>query len=165
MEFSLYVHIPFCRQKCDYCDFFSIPLKSGLPLPSKEGYVSAVLNEIRFYAARYSVLRWKTVYIGGGTPSQLGDELLCRLISGIKAAVPDKKIDEFTVEVNPEDVTESLLSSLEKAGADRISVGKNQQTLSCANSLRCTESSEGKLAQKAFRGFYCRASRSVKKFL
>lgn len=123
MEFSLYVHIPFCRQKCDYCDFFSIPLKSCLPLPSKEGYVSAVLNEIRFYAARYSVLRWKTVYIGGGTPSQLGDELLYRLISGIKAAVPDKKIDEFTVEVNPEDVTESLLSSLEKAGADRISVG------------------------------------------
>ena len=123
MEFSLYVHIPFCRQKCDYCDFFSLPQKFGLSPREKEVYVSAVLNEIRFYAAKYSISHWKTVYIGGGTPSQLGDDLLYRLISGIKAAVPDKEIREFTVEVNPEDVTESLLYSLDKAGADRISMG------------------------------------------
>ena len=89
MEISLYVHVPFCRQKCDYCDFFSIPSNRASCVCPDEKYVRSVLNEIRFYVKKYSVSRWKTVYIGGGTPSQLGAKLLFELVSGIKSAVSD----------------------------------------------------------------------------
>lgn len=123
MEISLYVHVPFCRQKCDYCDFFSIPSNRASCVCSDEEYVRSVLNEIRFYVKKYSVSRWKTVYIGGGTPSQLGARLLFELVSGIKNAVSDKTADEFTVEMNPEDLTEDILDSAQKAGVDRISTG------------------------------------------
>lgn len=123
MEISLYVHVPFCRQKCDYCDFFSIPLNRASCVCPDEEYVRSVLNEIRFYVKKYSVSRWKTVYIGGGTPSQLGAKLLFELVSGIKSAVSDKTADEFTVEMNPEDLTEDILDSAQKAGVDRISTG------------------------------------------
>lgn len=123
MEISLYVHVPFCRQKCDYCDFFSIPSNRASCVCPDEEYVCSVLNEIRFYVKKYSVSRWKTVYIGGGTPSQLGAKLLFELVSGIKNAVFDKTADEFTVEMNPEDLTEDILDSAQKAGVDRISTG------------------------------------------
>lgn len=123
MEISLYVHVPFCRQKCDYCDFFSIPSNRASCVCPDEKYVRSVLNEIRFYVKKYSVSRWKTVYIGGGTPSQLGAKLLFELVSGIKNAVSDKTADEFTVEMNPEDLTEDILDSAQKAGVDRISTG------------------------------------------
>lgn len=123
MEISLYVHVPFCRQKCDYCDFFSIPSNRASCVCPDEEYVRSVLNEIRFYVKKYSVSRWKTVYIGGGTPSQLGAKLLFELVSGIKSAVSDKTADEFTVEMNPEDLTEDILNSAQKAGVDRISTG------------------------------------------
>lgn len=123
MEISLYVHVPFCRQKCDYCDFFSIPSNRASCVCPDEKYVRSVLNEIRFYVKKYSVSRWKTVYIGGGTPSQLGAKLLFELVSGIKSAVSDKTADEFSVEMNPEDLTEDILNSAQKAGVDRISTG------------------------------------------
>ena len=123
MEISLYVHVPFCRQKCDYCDFFSIPSNRAYCVCPDEKYVRSVLNEIRFYVKKYSVSRWKTVYIGGGTPSQLGAKLLFELVSGIKSAVSDKTADEFTVEMNPEDLAEDILDSAQKAGVDRISTG------------------------------------------
>lgn len=123
MEISLYVHVPFCRQKCDYCDFFSIPSNRASCVCPDEEYVRSVLNEIRFYVKKYSVSRWKTVYIGGGTPSQLGAKLLFELVSGIKSAVSDKTADEFTVEMNPEDLAEDILNSAQKAGVDRISTG------------------------------------------
>lgn len=123
MEISLYVHVPFCRQKCDYCDFFSIPSNRASCVCLDEEYVRSVLNEIRFYVKKYSVSRWKTVYIGGGTPSQLGAKLLFELVSGIKNAVSDKTADEFTVEMNPEDLTGDILDSAQKAGVDRISTG------------------------------------------
>ncbi|MGN0716573.1 radical SAM family heme chaperone HemW [Treponema berlinense] len=123
MEISLYVHVPFCRQKCDYCDFFSIPSNRASCVCPDEKYVRSVLNEIRFYVKKYSVSRWKTVYIGGGTPSQLGAKLLFELVSGIKSAVSDKTADEFTVEMNPEDLAEDILDSAQKAGVDRISTG------------------------------------------
>ena len=123
MEISLYVHVPFCRQKCDYCDFFSIPSNRASCVCPDEKYVRSVLNEIRFYVKKYSVSRWKTVYIGGGTPSQLGAKLLFELVAGIKSAVSDKTADEFTDEMNPDDLAEDILDSAQKAGVDRISTG------------------------------------------
>ena len=122
MEISLYIHIPFCRQKCDYCDFFSIPASKNCLQPDRN-YVTAVLNECRYFVKKYSITRWKTVYVGGGTPSRLSPELLSELVTGVKNLVSDKNVDEFTVEMNPEDITEGLLEAAEKSGINRISTG------------------------------------------
>lgn len=125
MNSSLYIHIPFCRQKCDYCDFFSIAEKDrkGKQNDVSDGYISAVLNEARFYAELYEIERWRSIYLGGGTPGILSGNQLFDLISGVfKIALNPEKC-EITVEVNPENVSEEKIRILEKAGANRISMG------------------------------------------
>lgn len=123
-DFSLYIHVPFCRKKCDYCDFFSVGSASGAELVSlKTDYVGSVLNEVHFYAHYYTVSAWKTVYIGGGTPSQLSPAQIERLLQGIFSIAPAAPDAEITIEVNPDDVTEALLSACARAGINRISMG------------------------------------------
>ncbi|MGI5057733.1 radical SAM family heme chaperone HemW [Treponema pectinovorum] len=123
MEYSLYVHIPFCTQKCDYCDFFSINnSKKNLAKPDSS-YVDCVLNEVAFYVKKYSITAWSTIYIGGGTPSILKGELVYTLVSSLKNLFKDKKVKEITLEVNPEDVCAELLENSERAGVTRISMG------------------------------------------
>ncbi|MCQ2574168.1 MAG: radical SAM family heme chaperone HemW [Treponema sp.] len=109
---SLYIHIPFCLSKCSYCDFFSRPFKS---VP--DDYVSALCKELNFRLKNISQI--KTVYIGGGTPSLLTESHFLKIISNI----PLSNIKEFTVEVNPDDVTPELLKFFEKNGVTRISCG------------------------------------------
>ncbi|MCI1207862.1 MAG: radical SAM family heme chaperone HemW [Treponema sp.] len=117
---SLYIHIPFCRSKCDYCDFFSIPVgNTSVP----DTYLSAVKKEISWYVERYSVQNWNTVYIGGGTPSLILPEQLYDLVSYIRNTTPENFIQEITVEMNPENVNESLLNAAAESGVSRISVG------------------------------------------
>lgn len=125
MDSSLYIHIPFCRQKCDYCDFFSIAEKDrkGKQNDVSDDYIRAVLNEARFYADFYKIKKWSSVYLGGGTPGILSEKQLFDLITGALKAVPNPEKCEVTVEVNPENVTEEKLKILEKAGANRISMG------------------------------------------
>src|SRR5574344_988242 len=112
---SLYVHIPFCLSKCDYCDFFSVPCKSAA-----DGYVDAVVKEAEFYRHEYGITSWKTVYIGGGTPSMLSPAELSRLITQLAPRIKDC---EVTVEINPDDCTSELLCSLERSGVTRLSAG------------------------------------------
>ncbi len=109
---SLYIHIPFCISKCAYCDFFSKPF---LSVP--DDYVSALCNELDFRLRDNVPL--KTVYIGGGTPSLLSRKQLLEITSYINLS----SIEEFTCEVNPDDVTQDLLDSLKTAGVTRISCG------------------------------------------
>ena len=120
-SFSLYVHIPFCVKKCSYCDFFSLPVgKSGVP----SSYVKALINEISFFARKYSVQNWKSVYIGGGTPSLLSAGDLLLLCKGIESAAPFSSVDfEFTVEANPDDITKEFLEAAWAGGVNRISAG------------------------------------------
>ncbi|WP_147612416.1 radical SAM family heme chaperone HemW [Treponema pectinovorum] len=123
MEYSLYVHIPFCTQKCDYCDFFSINnSKKNLAKPDST-YVDCVLNEVAFYVKKYSITAWSTIYIGGGTPSILKGELVYTLVSSLKNLFKDKKVKEITLEVNPEDVCAELLEKSKRVGVTRISMG------------------------------------------
>jgi oxygen-independent coproporphyrinogen-3 oxidase len=112
---SLYVHIPFCLNKCDYCDFFSVPCRSAA-----DGYVDAVIKEADYYRHEYGITAWKTVYIGGGTPSMLSPAELLRLLAALN---PREKDCEVTVEINPDDCTSMLLDSLEQSGVARLSVG------------------------------------------
>ncbi len=121
---SLYIHIPVCKSKCAYCDFFSQPCSKntdGKIIP--DSYITALCIEAEFYAKKYDITSWKTVYIGGGTPSLLTPEQLLSLMQGLQKAAPFAKNAEVTIEMNPDDITEELLSAAKDGGINRLSVG------------------------------------------
>lgn len=118
---SLYTHIPFCTVKCDYCDFYSL---SGVTPARMEQTVSALIRDLRTLlpealAAGGTV---PTLYIGGGTPSVLPEKTLERLLSAIAGLIPNAP-DEWTVELNPETITERTLEILRDGGVNRVSLG------------------------------------------
>lgn len=114
---GLYIHIPFCHSKCSYCDFYS-----GLRPDAAAGYTDALISELNL---RRNEIRgdFSTIYIGGGTPSVIPACELSRLVEAIGGLTDMRVIEEFTVEVNPEDVTEELLSAYRDMGVNRISMG------------------------------------------
>ena len=122
---SLYIHIPFCKKKCDYCDFFSIGKKdrAGKINDLSDSYIDALITEAKFYADFYSVSEWKTIYVGGGTPSLLTSKEISALFTGLKKIAPINEDSEITFEINPDDVTEDFLSVCKKAGINRLSMG------------------------------------------
>lgn len=122
-EVSLYIHIPFCISKCAYCDFFSQPYKKDLLLPLLGKYINAFSNEIAFRLADFNVKKIQTIYIGGGTPSLLSAENFIRLFDFIKSSGKLTSDAEITVEVNPDDVNQKLLETLQACGVNRISCG------------------------------------------
>ena len=113
---SLYIHIPFCRSKCAYCDFFSIPW-GEVP----DGYVDALLSEIRFHRECMHTGPLETVYFGGGTPGLLSFRQLERIMAQILPQCVSGA--EITLEVNPENVTAELLRCAAGSGINRFSVG------------------------------------------
>ena len=117
MKTSLYIHIPFCRSKCTYCDFFSISADGDVP----DSYIDALCAEISWRMAEFGADGWLTVYVGGGTPSLLSEKQLRRLFNFIRSL--GGTAAECTVELNPDDVTPSLLECLSECGVNRISVG------------------------------------------
>lgn len=118
MSVSVYIHIPFCVSKCIYCDFFSVPVNCV-----KDEYISALCNEIIYRAENHKDKKIKTVYIGGGTPSLLKINQLIKIENTIKNNFDISELKEFTIEVNPDDVTESFLNNLKKTSVNRISCG------------------------------------------
>jgi oxygen-independent coproporphyrinogen III oxidase len=110
---GLYIHIPFCRKKCDYCDFYSLSGSERL-IPY---YVNAILKE----ASSYENYPIDTLYIGGGTPSLLGKGVR-RLVDGLKS-IFKFDLEEATVEANPESCSDIFLESALNAGINRISIG------------------------------------------
>lgn len=116
---SLYLHIPFCVSKCAYCDFFSIPCGRN-PVP--RNYADALEEEIKYRARVNNIKSWKTVYIGGGTPSLLSSEQL-QMIVETAVSCSEKIPEEITVEMNPSDITAEKLSAAERCGVNRISCG------------------------------------------
>jgi oxygen-independent coproporphyrinogen-3 oxidase len=124
MTSSLYVHIPFCTQKCGYCDFFSVPLASGDNKCVPDiNFVKALISETAYHVRKYQIEKWNTIYIGGGTPGLLSPELLSVLVAGLKSLVKDSAVNEITVELNPDNVTHELLLSALSCGVTRISMG------------------------------------------
>ncbi len=117
---GLYVHVPFCRSKCAYCDFNSFVPGSG-ELMSR--YVSALIEHMKVYRDGTRDYSPDTVFIGGGTPTALPQEELVRLIRGIRRRFDITKKAEFTVEANPATVTPKLLRSLRRLGVNRLSFG------------------------------------------
>ena len=125
MEASLYIHIPFCAgQKCDYCDFYSVPEKPGDG--RLELYTESLLTEAEKVFDTYRPEKVPTLYIGGGTPSILGAAGIGRLLKGlvnIIARYSPGAPDEITVEANPESADEPFLAAARGGGATRLSLG------------------------------------------
>lgn len=115
---GLYIHIPFCAQKCIYCDFYSVVNQK---LQSK--YVSALITELSLRKKEIDFNKINTIYIGGGTPSYLTHNDIHFLINSIFRHINKNQIDEFTFEVNPDDVTPELIKLLKEDGVNRISMG------------------------------------------
>lgn len=126
---GLYVHIPFCDTKCRYCDFYSEPIKDH----DTDRLVSAIITELHRYDSAFSVGTVQTVYIGGGSPSCLPKEQLMRLVGEIISRRPG--LEEFTIEVNPGQVSRDVLGELRKAGVNRLSIGAQSFNQSELDSL------------------------------
>ncbi len=109
----IYIHIPFCVRKCLYCDFYSITDKSLF----KE-YTDALIDEIESIEGT----KTDTVYIGGGTPTAIGEHLL-KIVDAVNENIVLSENCEFTVEANPGTVDNEILSALYKKGVNRISLG------------------------------------------
>lgn len=117
-KISLYIHIPFCAQKCLYCDFPSFARKDHL----RKAYIEALNKEIISLREKHNNLEINTIFIGGGTPSVLeADELECLLKEVAKLNMT--KDIEYSMECNPGNLTEEKLKVMKKYGVNRISMG------------------------------------------
>ncbi|MDE0918354.1 MAG: coproporphyrinogen-III oxidase family protein, partial [Flavobacteriales bacterium] len=117
---GIYVHVPFCRTACHYCDFhFSTSLLKV------DSYVDALLKdvELRCENPEWGNLEFQTLYFGGGTPSVLSGDSLKAIVSAISASFKTHAFLETTIEVNPEDVTQEALEGWRNAGFNRLSIG------------------------------------------
>jgi oxygen-independent coproporphyrinogen-3 oxidase len=115
---SLYVHVPFCLSKCAYCDFYSEAGRAGL----SARYADSVLAQAAAWSRHGLLDDVPTLYVGGGTPTLLGAELV-RLIDRLRAIVRLRLDAEVTVETNPETTGAALVAALVGAGVDRFSLG------------------------------------------
>lgn len=116
---GLYLHIPFCRSKCDYCDFYSLAGREA----RMDDYQRALLQHLAESAplAKHNVVN--SIYIGGGTPTWYGEKRLVELLKGIKKRFRVDKGAEVTVEANPDSVDLRMLRTLRRMGVNRISMG------------------------------------------
>jgi oxygen-independent coproporphyrinogen-3 oxidase len=128
MEASLYIHIPFCagddlHGKCDYCDFYSVPVKAGDFRP--ERFIETLLENGRQLFKKFRPDHVPTLYIGGGTPSVLGPAGIRSLLSGLSALIAQAAPPplEITLEANPESADEAFLTAAREGGATRLSLG------------------------------------------
>jgi oxygen-independent coproporphyrinogen-3 oxidase len=113
-EFGVYVHIPFCRHRCDYCAFATWTDRDHL----MEAYVDAVVADIQ-RAVDNGLPIADTVFFGGGTPTRIAPDLLAKIVS----AIPVTSSAEITVECNPDDVTLEMMNIYAHAGVNRVSIG------------------------------------------
>ena len=116
---GVYVHIPFCRSKCAYCDFYSLAGREG----RMEDYHRALLAHIRRTAQKTGPLPVDTVYFGGGTPSFYGVPRLAELLAALKAGFRVEEEAEITLEANPDSVDTAALARARRAGFNRLSMG------------------------------------------
>ena len=125
-ELGIYIHIPFCKQKCYYCDFVSFSNKQNFV----ENYVEAAKTEINNYFQDKTILERYTVttiYIGGGTPSYIESKYICEIMEVLENNLKQNKVKfedmEITIEVNPGTVNKEKLEQYRKAKINRLSIG------------------------------------------
>lgn len=164
---EVYVHIPFCVKKCNYCDFLSYAAQDE----EKEKYVDALLTQIRMVAAglvpgmdaedpdfedREEKFKVSTVYIGGGTPTTLSDNQLKAIMDELFNSFDILPDAEITIEANPRTVDENKLKVLKGAGVNRLSLGlqsSNEEELKCLGRIHSFEDFENSFKMARAAGF------------
>lgn len=116
---GIYIHIPFCKQKCSYCDFCSFPNKSAY----EEAYMACLYKEMEFRKEQLKDYVFDTVYFGGGTPSLIDPKYIYGAINQITKCFRLSKNPEITIEMNPGTVSESKIETYKRAGINRFSIG------------------------------------------
>ena len=115
---GVYVHIPFCRKRCAYCDFYTAMCVDEVA----KKYIVSLKNEINRWGRGLSRPA-DTIYFGGGTPSILGSDVLSDLLTTVKNSFNVTDDAEITLEINPEDANEDFLKAVKKVGFNRLSLG------------------------------------------
>lgn len=118
-ELELYIHIPFCVKKCQYCDFLSFPAGEDV----HNAYVDALLREIAYYGPRCFEYTVTTIYIGGGTPSWLREEAVEAVMKAVRRCFVVSPYAEISIECNPGTLTERKFAVYREAGINRLSIG------------------------------------------
>ncbi|MBQ4105546.1 MAG: radical SAM family heme chaperone HemW [Clostridia bacterium] len=116
---GLYIHIPFCAKKCNYCDFYSMNATEA----HYSEYINTLIKSFAFWSGKLKNRKVDTVYIGGGTPSLLGTDRLLVLLDSIYSCFNVTSGAEITIEVNPNSTDSLAFSSLKNSGVNRISIG------------------------------------------
>ena len=117
---GIYIHVPFCRSKCQYCDFYSLTQKDDKLM---DGYLDAVCDHIRESGDLAPKYRVDTIYFGGGTPSFFGADGMATILSTIRKNFDVSMDAEITFEANPDSVSPKLLRKLRSEGFNRVSLG------------------------------------------
>ena len=115
---GIYIHIPFCKSRCRYCDFFSTT-----QLEKREAYIQAVIQEWQSHQPKWSQQEIRTIYLGGGTPSLLPIESLRLLLHSILSSIDPASVQEITLEANPGDITAENIRAWRAMGINRLSMG------------------------------------------
>lgn len=118
-DLSIYVHIPFCVKKCNYCDFLSMKASDIV----RENYVQALIREIETESLKYNEYQVKTIFIGGGTPSLLTQRQIENIMHAIYEKYDVIQNAEISIEINPGTVTKSNLKKYIDLGINRLSIG------------------------------------------
>lgn len=114
---SLYIHIPFCKQICTYCDFAKLVGNKAL----MANYTDALMTELEFYRNKLTAIQ--TIHLGGGTPSAFPLELLEKILMKLSGIIDLKSLSEFGIEANPNDITDDFIKILKKYSINRLSLG------------------------------------------
>ena len=115
---GIYIHIPYCKQKCHYCNFFSVASKRFMP-----EVVEAICREAELQKHYLEDQTINTIYFGGGTPSLIGNDLLAKIFVTLKANYTISADTEITLEANPDDISAQTLEQWKNLGINRLSIG------------------------------------------
>lgn len=116
---GIYIHIPFCRKICNYCDFYKMVVSDKF----KDEYIDYLIKDLRSSVSLYNLDEVDTIYIGGGTPSCLMLESLKKLFDELSSLFDLRRLKEFTIEANPEDLTVDFIKLISEFHVSRISIG------------------------------------------
>ena len=117
---GLYIHVPFCRSKCEYCDFYSLACKDNKLM---EGYLDAICAHLKETGALAPNYKVDTIYFGGGTPSYFGADGIATILATIRRNFDVDNAAEITLECNPDSVNDRMLHRVRAEGVNRISLG------------------------------------------
>ena len=120
MPLGIYIHVPFCRSKCQYCDFYSVTTRNDELM---DGYIDAMCAHIKEAGALAPAYKVDTVYFGGGTPSFFGADGMAAILTAVRRAFDVTNDAEITFEANPDSVSDQLLRRLRGEGFNRVSLG------------------------------------------